>query len=112
MKFCPNCNTLLQKSEEEYKLMENCHNCGFKRESVDNLVHLSTYKNIFTIPNIFNRYVIYDNTLPRTKVKQCPNEDCPSRDNADLQESVFYPERKTLRLTYVCCVCSTEWKYT
>ena len=112
MKFCPNCNTLLQKNDEEYKLMEFCHNCGFKQESKDDLVHLSTYKNIFTIPNIFNRYVIYDPTLPRTKLKQCPNEECPSRDNLEIQEAVFYPERKTLRLTYVCCVCSTEWKYT
>jgi hypothetical protein len=111
MNFCTNCNTLLQKKELEQKLHEICHNCGFDRESRDELVSLSTYKNLFSLPNIFNRYVVYDPSLPRTKNKQCPNDTCPSRDDASKQEAVFFPERKTLRLTYVCCVCSTEWKY-
>jgi DNA-directed RNA polymerase subunit M/transcription elongation factor TFIIS len=111
MNFCPLCNTLLQKREGDQKLIEYCHNCGFERESRDDLVYLSTYKNIFTIPNVYNRFVIYDPAIPRSKTKQCPNETCPSRDNQSLQEAVFFPEKKTLRLTYVCCVCSTEWKY-
>jgi DNA-directed RNA polymerase subunit M/transcription elongation factor TFIIS len=111
MKFCPNCNTLLYKNEQDQKLWEICRNCGFKRESKDDLVYLSTYTNVLTIPNVMNRYVIYDPTLPRTKLKQCPNEECESRGNPEIQEAVFFPETKTLYLKYVCCVCSTEWKY-
>ena len=113
MNFCDKCHNILYPFEENNKLYLICNNCGFKKAHTDKVVFKLSYKNNTDVKsNVSNKYIIYDNTLPRTTKKKCPNEDCESNKDETKREVVFYPMAKTMDLIYVCCACKTEWKYT
>ena len=113
MKFCQKCNSILYPFEENSKLYLKCNNCGFKESHNEKVVFTLSYKNNNSqLNSISNKYVIYDNTLPRTCKKICPNEECESNKDESKREVVFYPMPKTMEMIYVCCLCKTEWKYT
>lgn len=111
MSFCPNCNNILNYIENtEGILEEKCKVCNYSTECNKRIISTTLYKkNENYIEN--KHYYVYDPTLPRTKHKICPNENCPSRKNTVLQEAVFYSDPVTLRVIYICVVCKTEWKY-
>lgn len=111
MKFCENCNNLLYLFESEEGLLLKCHNCGFTQENDNNVLLTNIYKDINTHNNENHNYCIYDPTLPHTIHKKCPNENCESLKNKELQEAVFITDKTTLQQLYICCVCKTEWKY-
>ena len=113
MNFCQKCNSILYPFEENSKLYLKCNNCGFKEKHDEKVVFTLSYKNNKSQSNTTsNKYVIYDNTLPRTCKKICPNEGCESNRDESKREVVFYPTPKTMEMIYVCCLCKTEWKYT
>lgn len=110
MKFCPECDSMLYYVEENNILYEICKVCGYKDQCHDHVIESSIYKitNIQTETNNFTRY---DPTLPRTIHNECPNDDCPSRKNKNIQEAVFYSDKLTMKLIYICTVCNTQWQY-
>uniref|UniRef100_A0A6C0B3S3 TFIIS-type domain-containing protein n=1 Tax=viral metagenome TaxID=1070528 RepID=A0A6C0B3S3_9ZZZZ len=92
MNFCENCNFMLYKklsggeSCEEgipddsgvCDLLEYCKNCGYEKKITDDniSVYKRNYKNNFVIDNILNnKYIVYDNTLPRLSI-DCKNDNC------------------------------------
>ena len=82
-----------------------------KKENRKSVIVSKTYKFVESnIENINNKFIIYDNTLPRTNIKDCPNRKCLSYNNPSKREAVFYPDKKTRELNYVCCHCYTTWK--
>lgn len=111
MKFCPNCDSLIYYNEENDTLFETCEHCGFKEKCNQRLIASTNY----TIKNLqmdeAKGYVRYDDALPRTIHKECPNKDCPSSKNKALQEAVYYPNKQTMKLVYVCVACNTQWQY-
>jgi len=110
MKFCPECDSILYYIEENGKLHEKCKICGYNGICDDHVIETTIYKSSnFQTSDTIN-YSRYDVTLPRTIHKQCPNEQCPSRKNNDLQEAVFYPDPITMKLVYMCIVCNTKWQ--
>jgi len=109
MSFCPECNTLLNHVEEDNKLYLNCRTCGFKEENKNSIISKKIYKYDESQIVGSKEYLIHDNTLPRTTIKKCVNEECPSRKNSDLQDIVFMTDSKTLKLHYICAVCLAEW---
>lgn len=111
MKFCKECNNKLYPTEDDEKLINVCMDCGNKEEYTDNIVERRVYK-ISQINNLErNKYLIYDNTLPHTIHKICPNQNCPTKKDKSLQEAVFITDKVTLKVTFICTVCNTEWKY-
>lgn len=53
-------------------------------------------------------YVIYDQTLPRTKTYICKNPKCETHKDTSLKEAVL--TKNTLdQIVYICTVCSTDW---
>lgn len=109
MKFCPECDSMLNYIEENALLHVKCNNCGYFDECSDRVIESYIYKskNI----NVTNKYAIFDPSLPRTIHKECPNDKCPSRKDKGLQEAVFYPNKNTMELIYICTFCNTQWQY-
>jgi hypothetical protein len=52
-----------------------------------------------------------DPTLPRTKDYVCINPKCITHDKKKYKEkeAILVRDSKTYRLTYVCCICHTNW---
>jgi DNA-directed RNA polymerase subunit M/transcription elongation factor TFIIS len=111
MQFCKECENKLFPFEEDNQLWNKCHECGFKEEYSEAIIDKKIYKNKDNNVNDNNRYLIYDPSVPRTIHKQCPNKECPSVKDASLQEAIFIQDPITIKLTYICVNCNTEWKY-
>jgi hypothetical protein len=111
MQFCKECENKLCPIDEDNKLWNKCLDCGFKEEYNDFIIEKKNYKIKENIVSDSNRFIIYDQTIPRTIHKKCPNKDCPSVENPELQEAVFIQDAITTKLTYICVNCNTEWKY-
>jgi DNA-directed RNA polymerase subunit M/transcription elongation factor TFIIS len=110
MKFCSQCNNILYIKELENKLVNHCKICG-NMEDTDQYI---IYEKKYTIKKIIDmnvRDIIYDPGYPRTIHKKCPNDKCPSIKNSKLQESIFIENNNTLKLTYICTECLTQWSY-
>ena len=92
MNFCEHCNFMLYKKlsgvdsckesvpedSSICDLIEYCKNCGFEKQITDDSisVYSRNYKSSFVIDNILkNKYIIYDNTLPRLSI-DCKNTGC------------------------------------
>ena len=112
MQFCKECENKLFPSEEDSQLWNKCLDCGFKEEYNNSVIDKKIYKNKNTLTYSNNKFLIYDNTIPRTTQKICPNKECISVKNPSLQEAVFIQDPVTIKLTYICINCNTEWKYT
>lgn len=91
MNFCENCNFMLYKklqgsddckgipeNSKVCHLIEYCKNCGYEKPVVEDntSVYKRTYQSNFAIDNIVkNKYIVYDNTLPRLLI-DCKNKNC------------------------------------
>ena len=111
MKFCNSCENKLSPIEENSSLWNKCTNCGFKEKYEDSIIDVKNYKNKNTVSSDNNKYLIYDNTIPRTIHKVCPNKSCITVKNPELQEVIFIQNPVTIKLIYICTRCNTEWKY-
>ena len=108
--FCPKCSNLFYHKEISKKLFLNCKNCGYQEETSDSLVSTKIYKSDL-YEEIFNKeYLKYDVSYPRTTRKRCPNKECESRKDKKKQEAIFFPDKETMKLTYICICCDMEWK--
>jgi len=107
MKFCPNCNNKYYQIEDDGILIWNCKNCGNKEDCTDFLIDKKNYKTK-NIAAVNVRDIIYDPSYPRTNIKQCPNDNCPSRSNKDLQECIILTG-VDLKHFFVCTICRTQW---
>lgn len=110
MKFCPTCDSMLYYREEANILYEKCDSCGYKGESNDYIIESTNYKITDLQIAEAQSYARYDDSLPRTIHKKCPDEKCPSHKNKLLQEAVYYPDKLTMKLIYICVVCNTKWQ--
>lgn len=111
MKFCPNCQFMYHLVETEHGIQYKCNNCKHTEENVESLVHITHYKVKEYKDSIPGEYQKDNVTLPRTKKKVCPNEACVSRKDPTLQEAIFYNEKNTVKLTFLCVHCLSSWNY-
>lgn len=56
----------------------------------------------------FKNYV-NDNTLPRSKKYNCINDKCPTHNNPSLKLAVFYRQKDSYNVRYICTVCNNFW---
>jgi len=52
---------------------------------------------------------VHDNTLPRSKKYNCINEKCPTHQNPSLKLAVFYRQKGSYNIRYICTVCNNFW---
>jgi len=57
------------------------------------------------------RFIDYinDNTLPKTKNYNCINEKCTTHKNPSIKLAVFYRQKDSYNVRYVCSVCKSYW---
>jgi len=111
MQFCKECENKLFPVEEDNKLLNKCIDCGFSEEYTESVINKRNYKNKSSLSSDNNKYLIHDPTIPRTTQKVCPNKNCISLKDPSLQESIFIQDPITIKLTFICVNCNTEWKY-
>jgi hypothetical protein len=58
-----------------------------------------------------NRFINYtnDNTLPRSKKYNCINEKCATHQNPSLKMAVFYRQKGSYNVRYICTICNNYW---
>ena len=108
--FCPKCDNFLYHEEIEKELFLVCKNCDYQELTHDSLICRTIYKDEEEEENINKKYLKYDVGYPRVFNKRCPNKSCASREDQSKQEAVFFPDKKTLIMTYICTECNHEWK--
>lgn len=113
MKFCPDCSNCLyiqESSDGEYKHLENyCRNCGYSEKRVDNKIEKFQFEYEASSRNIIPEEIVNDPTYQRTRAIECPNHSCSS-DATKPREVLFFKQKNSLKLTYICTKCKTMWK--
>lgn len=113
MLFCEKCDNMYYiKIDEDNSnsLVNYCKQCGYvDKNNTQNII-----TNISNIEDneIINEYTKYDCTLPRVNNIPCPNSDCASNKNKDVQSEVILikSNEKQLTFVYLCCHCDHSWK--
>ncbi len=98
MEFCKNCdNMYYMKKNDEKKLIYYCKH--------------SNYEDTVGKVNI-NEYTRYDPTLPHVKTIKCPNLECKSNKNSDIEQDVIYirVDDSNMKYVYLCYHCNSNWK--
>jgi len=88
-----------------------CSNCNFTEFINSNVILLEDKFTKSTRKNQTYNSVLRcnDKTLPRTKDYICPNKECASHTDFTNKEAVFYRDKATMNLTYMCCSCKQYW---
>ena len=87
-----------------------CKSCGYN-EKIPNKQFIFS-RGDEKKDDLYNyRYMnyIHDNTLPRTKNYNCVNKDCTTHKNPSLKMAVFYRQKGTYNVRYICTICNGFW---
>ena len=112
MKFCSECETMLNIKSIDNEMFYYCTQCGSKEKSTNPIVYTQNYDNLLKYTNSNQlKNISHDNTLSRTVKYPCPNPKCISHTSEDLdKESVFWRDQNDLSMILVCTKCATLWK--
>ena len=90
-----------------------CNNCGFSKEITETtlLYQLDLNDKIKNIKTIEENELMCNNPiLPRTHDYYCKNEACITlTDNTIKKEAVFFRDRDTYKVNYICTICYHSW---
>ncbi len=112
MKFCPDCSNCLyiQESRSDDSSDQNldnyCRNCGYSEKRTDNKIETFQFEYEAAYKNMVPEEIVNDLTYPRTKAVECPNDSC----DKSSREALFFKQKGSLKLTYICTKCKTMWK--
>ena len=106
---------LVKKNYNLYKNLNNigfykCFNCGYFKQITNGTSIINNTKS-----NVYNSDIILklqsnNSILPRTRDYICPNSECKANDpKFKEREAVFYRNKNSYNLKYLCTVCTTEW---
>jgi DNA-directed RNA polymerase subunit M/transcription elongation factor TFIIS len=116
-KLCQNMYYIKIDDEDESKFNYYCRNCGNEEESLSSNVVVSRTefkKEDKNYSSFVNEYTKYDPTLPRLKIVECPNTDCPGREKSERtdDENVIYIryDDTNMKYIYLCPICDYVWK--
>ena len=89
-----------------------CNNCN-NVQAINNTVLLYNLnmeeKNTFTRTLEENEFICNDPILPRTHDYTCRNPNCITHKDIKRKESVFYKEKNSFKVNYICTVCYFSW---
>lgn len=122
-----NKNSKYKKLSDEERMMINklfeeisyagaefkCNNCNFI-ENINETIMLYQYEtpqkniNIKTLEE--NELLCSNPILPRTHDYICKNISCTTnKDKKKEKEAIFYRDKDTLKINYICCICYHGW---
>lgn len=89
-----------------------CNNCN-NIQPINNTVLLYNLnmeeKNTFTRTLEENEFICNDPILPRTHDYTCKNPNCITHKDIKRKESVFYKEKNSFKVIYICTICFFSW---
>jgi hypothetical protein len=56
-----------------------------------------------------NEFICQDPILPRTQDYDCKNPSCITHKQIHKKEAVFFKEKDSFKVNYICCVCFFSW---
>jgi hypothetical protein len=89
-----------------------CNNCNNVKEINETIL---LYNIVMDDANIKiktfeeNKFMCKDPLLPHTKDYICKNPSCISHKNESIKDSVFYRDKNSFKLNYICSVCYFGW---
>jgi len=119
MRFCKECGNMLyiklSTGEEEENLIYYCRKCGNEEKDIneDNICVSKTIikKSGSKINNMINEFTKLDPTLPRIKNMKCPEAHCPSNEEGQTPEIIYFRyDNQNMKYIYLCATCDKIWK--
>lgn len=106
MFFCEQCKNMYEITvDKSAKLaLFKCNGCNLSKDIPKETLIYSKHENKSDIVD-YNPDLIYDDTLPNTRMYMCPNTDCTSHKNKDQKEAVFYRDVNSYGVKYICKAC-------
>lgn len=90
-----------------------CNNCSFTKEITETvlLYELDLMDKSEKIRSLEENQLICNNQmLPRTHDYICKNNSCPTNTDKKIKkESVFFREKDSYRINYICTICYFSW---
>lgn len=89
-----------------------CENCNYVKQIMETtlLYQINIENKVMKIKTLEeNELISKDPLLPHTKDYNCKNNNCSTHKNEALKDSVFYKERNSYKLNYICCICYYNW---
>jgi len=87
-----------------------CKSCGYNEKIPDKqLIFSKGDENKDDLYNYQFINYINDNTLPRSKKYNCINDNCPTHKNPSLKLAVFYRQKGSYNIRYICTICNNFW---
>jgi hypothetical protein len=56
-----------------------------------------------------NEFICQDPILPRSHDYNCKNPNCITHKDKSKKEAVFFKEKNSFKVNYICCVCYYSW---
>lgn len=99
-------------NKKSSNIIFNCLNCGYHSE-INKTIRLYNLDLSVNKENILTqedcKILSNDPILPRTKDYTCKNINCITHKKQDNKEAIFFKDKLTYKLKYVCCVCYSNW---
>ncbi len=118
MKFCVKCENMYYlgiNSEDPNKLSYYCRHCGYVDETITEegicILDTKIQKSEQKFSHIINKYTKLDPTLPRIYNMKCPNVECKTNKDENLNSEIIYVryDNNNLKYIYICSTCDTNW---
>lgn len=106
-------NVLFEKTNDFNRIEFKCVNCNF-RKPINSSIKLYEIDfvddNVSKFKSTSENKLLFNNPIyPRTKDYTCKNMNCITHKDSTNKEAVFYKDKKTNLLVYICGVCYTNW---
>ena len=96
-----------------------CNNCNFTNQITETILlyqintdqssNKSDQKSFKMKTLEENEFMAKDPLLPHTHDYTCKNPGCITHKNKKLKDAIFYKEKNTFKVNYICCVCFYGW---
>ena len=90
----------------------SCNNCGFTKEITETILlyNLDLSDKLEKTRTLEENELISKNPiLPRTRDYNCKNISCPTIKNKIDKEAVFFREKNSYKINYICTICNYSW---
>jgi hypothetical protein len=105
--------TLFSKTTNYGGIMFKCNNCNYQKKIKETI---KLYQlNVDTIYSVYrsnddNKLLFLNPIYPRTHEYSCKNINCLTHKDESRKEAVFYREKDSYLINYICGVCYNSWK--
>jgi len=89
-----------------------CNNCNNIKPITETIIlyQLINDDKIIKVKDIEeNKLLSNDPLLPRTNNYTCKNKSCKTIKNPELKEAVFYKDKNSYKVNYICTICYFNW---